>query len=156
MSNLENKQKTPDRKTDWARCAIYQQNKDESLRCPAESKRQSDVGAGYKTLAANIAKCSDLDCVPVEIDLSRLDEGDGLENTFIKCKAQWHKSCYDKFNSTKLKRAEKRRALGDEQPVGRKFTQANSTASLDCADTCFICDDQTIRSNPLHSVLIIG
>ncbi|KAL9954824.1 hypothetical protein ACROYT_G042404 [Oculina patagonica] len=151
VTDAESKQKTTEAKTNWARCAICQKNKDESLRCPAETKRQSDVGAGYRTLAGNIIKFSDLDCMPVEIDLSRLDEGDGLESTFIKCKARWHKSCYDKFNCSKLKRAEKRRALEDEQPVGRKFTRANSTASLDSADTCFICDDQTSRKNPLHN-----
>ena len=45
--------------------------------------------------------------MPIDIDLSRLDEGGGLESTFLRCKAHWHKSCYDQFNSTKFKRAEK-------------------------------------------------
>ncbi|KAJ7361938.1 hypothetical protein OS493_014585 [Desmophyllum pertusum] len=103
-------------KTNWAQCAICQANKEETLRCPADSKRSSDIGAGYKTLAANIAKFNDLGCMPTEFDLSRLDEGGGLESTFLRCKARWHKSCYDQFNSTKLKRAEKRCALEHEQP----------------------------------------
>ncbi|KAJ7361936.1 hypothetical protein OS493_014583 [Desmophyllum pertusum] len=143
-------------KTNWAQCAICQANKEENLRCPADSKRSSDIGAGYKTLAANIAKFNDLGCMPTEFDLSRLDEGGGLESTFLRCKARWHKSCYDQFNSTKLKRAEKRRALEHEQPVGEKYTRSNSTESLDSAATCFICDECCTRNNPLHNVSTLG
>ena len=143
-------------KTNWAQCAICQANKEETLRCPADSKRSSDIGAGYKTLAANIAKFNDLGCMPTEFDLSRLDEGGGLESTFLRCKARWHKSCYDQFNSTKLKRAEKRRALEHEQPVGEKYTRSNSTESLDSAATCFICDECCTRNNPLHNVSTLG
>ena len=53
----------------------------------------------------------------IQVDHSRLDEGEGSENTFITWKARWHKSCYDQdlFNSTKLKRAEKRQTLESEQ-----------------------------------------
>ena len=93
------------------KCAICQQNKVEPLRCSADSKRSCDVGSGYKTLARNIAKFRDHDCMPMHVDLSRLDEGDGLEKKFVRCQARWHKSCYDLFNSTKLKRA-----------VGGKYT----------------------------------
>jgi hypothetical protein len=42
--------------TDCNQCAICQRNKDESLQCPADSTRQSDFGAGYKTLAENITR----------------------------------------------------------------------------------------------------
>ena len=92
---------------------------------------------GYKTLAGNITKFRDLDCMPIQVDLSRLDEGEGLENTFVRWKARWHKSCYDLFNSTKLKRAEKRQALESEQPVGGKYTRSASPASFDNCGTCF-------------------
>ena len=160
VSNSASEETTPDDvevgKTDWTRCAICQQKKDDSLRCPADSKRQSDIGAGYKTLAVNIAKFQDLDCMPVEINLSRLDEGGGLENTFIRCKARWHKGCYDLFNSTKLKRAEKRRALENEQPVGGKYTRSVSPASLDSNGTCFFCDGHCTLTNPLHNVSTLG
>ena len=74
-------------------------------------------------MAGNIAKFRDHDSMPMQIDLSQLDEGDGLENTLVRCKARWHKSCYDLLNSTKLKRAEKKKhALESEQPVGVKYS----------------------------------
>ena len=57
----------------------------------SDSKRSCDVGLGYKTLAGNIAKFRDHDSMPMQIDLSQLDEGDGLENTLVRCKARCHK-----------------------------------------------------------------
>ena len=40
----------------------------------------------YKALAGNIAKLRDLDCMPIQIDFKPLDERDGLENAFVRCK----------------------------------------------------------------------
>jgi hypothetical protein len=77
------------------------------LQCPANSKRH-DVGAGYSTLSANIIRFSELNQLPITIDLSRLDEGNGIEATFMEHGAKWHKCCYTKFNITKLRRAEKK------------------------------------------------
>ena len=72
VSNPGDKQAAPDAiaKTDWTKCAICQQNKVEPLRCPADSKRSCDTGSGYKTLAVNITKSRDLDCLPIQVDLS--------------------------------------------------------------------------------------
>ena len=52
----------------------------------------------------------------ININLSRLDEGNGIEKTFQENNGKWHKSCYTLFNTTKLKRAEKRRS--DEPEPG--------------------------------------
>lgn len=91
----------------------------------------------YKALAGNIAKLRDLDCMPVQIDFKPLDERDGLENTFVRCKkTRWHKSCCDLLNSTKLKEGEKRRALESEQPVGGKYTRSAPPTSLNNSGTC--------------------
>ena len=151
VSNPGDKQAAPDAiaKTDWTKYVICQQNKVGPLRCP-------DVGSGYKTLAGNITRFRDLDCMPIQVDLSRLDEGEGLENTFVRWKARWHKSCYDLFNSTKLKRAEKRQALESEQPFGGKYTRSASPASLDNCGTCFFCEEYSTRNNPLHNVSTFG
>lgn len=120
-STEEEKQTT----TDWNLCVLCQENTGEILQCPAESKR-SDVGAGYRTVAQNIIRFSDLDSMPVHIALSRLDEGGGIENVFLTRRARWHKSCNAKFNSTKLKRAEKRCSTEQEGPSCKKFTRSAS------------------------------
>ena len=156
-ANSQNLLDTKSKKTDWNLCAICQENKNESLQCPADSKRQSDVGAGYKTLATNLVKFSDLGCLPVQIDLSRLDEGGkGIEETFRKNNARWHRSCYSCFNSTKVKRAEKRSMnVDNDNGVGGKYTRSCST-STNYPATCFICDGADTRNKVLHQVLTLG
>ena len=71
--------------TDWTHCAICQKDKNEMLRCPAESITKTNTGAGYDTLAQNIVELSNLGCLPADFDgLSTLDEGGGLEETFSR------------------------------------------------------------------------
>ena len=141
-------------KTNWQMRAICQEATSEALQCPADTKC-SDVGAGYKTLAGNIEKFAKLGCMPTDLCLSRLDEGKRIEGTFVANKARWHKSCYALFNSTKLKRAEKRHVTLDKDPVGGKFTRSNVTVCLkEIIPACFICDK--CDGQTLHSVSTLG
>ena len=145
-------------KTDWNLCVVCQESKAETLQCPADSKR-SDVGAGYRTLAENIQQFSELGCMTVQISLSRLDEGDGIESTFLRCKARWHKSCYLLFNSTKLNRAKKRHAPTPNESANSKYTRSSALTSSQVDDsekTCFFCDRPGALKNPLHSVCTFG
>ena len=121
-------EKSASSKTDWNLCVVCQGSKAETLQCPVETKR-SDVGAGYKTLAENIQQFNQLGCMPVQINLSRLDEGDGIESTFLRYKARWHKGCYLLFNSTKLNRAKKRHAPTPDESVNSKYTQSTASTS---------------------------
>lgn len=108
-----------------------------------------------KTLADNIEKVAKLGCMPIELCLSRLDEGNGIEKTFFANKARWHRSCYVLFNSTKLKRAEKRHAPQQEDVVGGKFTRSNASVhSENTSPACFICDECDGRA--LHNVSTLG
>ena len=79
MSGSEDEENS---ETDWTRCALWQNENQESLQCPAESKRV-DVGAGYRTLANNIVRFNELGSIPLQINLSRIDDGNGIEETFI-------------------------------------------------------------------------
>ena len=154
---MDNDKQTPGNslsKANWQLCAICQEATSEALQCPADTKR-SDVGAGYKTLAGNIEKFAKLGCMPKELCLSLLDEGNGIEETFLANKACWHRSCYALFNSTKLKRAEKRHATQEEDLVGGKFTRSNAgVCSENTIPVCFICDKSDDRS--LHNVSTLG
>ena len=113
--------------------------------------KRSDVGAGYKTLAGNIEKFAKLGGMPKEVCLSLLDKGNRIEDTFLANTACWHRSCYALFNSTKLKRAEKRHAMQEEDQVGGKFTRSNAgVCSENTIPACFICDKSDNQS--LHNV----
>ena len=105
----------------------------------SDSKHSCDVGLGYKTLAGNITKFRDHDSMPMQIELSQLDEGDGLENTLVRCKAHCHKICYDLFNATKLKRAEKKTCAWKWKTAWWKvqYTCSASPASLNNSGTHF-------------------
>ena len=66
--------------TDWTECIICQKATTEVLRCPAESKHGTQ-GAGYQNQADHqgFHKAREL---PKSLDLSRLDDGGGIEATF--------------------------------------------------------------------------
>ena len=88
--------------TYWELCVICQESNKERLQCPTDSRR-ADKGAGYKTLADNLKQFADMGYMPKDVNLSRLDEGDGIAAAFFKHRAHYHKSCYALFNSKKLK-----------------------------------------------------
>ena len=76
------------------------------------------------TLADNLFGFSNIDSLPKTIDVTRLDDGDGVEATFQRNRAKWHDSCRLEFNSTQLVRAEKRKTpCKDIQDVPKKFTR---------------------------------
>lgn len=80
-------EKSASSKTGWNLSVVCQGSKAETLQCPVDSKR-SDVGAGYKTLAENNHQFNQLGWMPVQINLSTLNEGDGIESTFLRYKAR--------------------------------------------------------------------
>ena len=110
---------------DWKKRVLCQTNTSESLSCPADSKRDTK-GAGYKTMAENLLGFEKLGCLPGEISLSQLHEGEGIKASFRQHKAKWHESCRLKFNKTKLQWAEKRKAASPEESsstcIPKKFT----------------------------------
>ncbi len=139
-------------KTNWNRCVLCQEETPEALQCPANSKRH-DVGAGYSTLSASIIRFSELNKLPIPIDLSRLDEGNGIEATLMEHGAKWHKCCHTKFNVTKLRRAEKKQvspedSKSDCSPPRKKIRPSRSTESV-TKESCYFCEG---TSEPLRAV----
>ena len=130
---------------DWKLYVLCQKRKEESLQCPANSKR-TDLGAGYKSLAENLLLFNELRMVPFAVNLEQLNDGSGVENTLLKNKASWHKLCKDKVNSTKLKRAQKRREQEEDatsySPVKtRRISLAGGGRLNENESKCFFCND---------------
>ena len=73
-------------KTDWELCIIWQEEKKESLLCPANSKRH-DLGCGYKYMAEHLLQFNDLGQPPTSLTIDRLDEGQGIEVALLANKA---------------------------------------------------------------------
>ena len=140
MDPLEPSTSTHCEQTDWNMCVLCQENTSEVLHCPAESKRNTQ-GAGYKTIANLPEGFSKAGCLPRTINLSRLDDGESIEETFQKHKAKWHDSCRLQYNKTKLQRAEKRkRSIDAEDCYSNKFTCQNLGEKCTSVETCFFSD----------------
>ena len=75
---------------DWSKCVFCQENTSEKRECPANSK-QSNRGAGYITLQKDLESFYEVG--ELQLDLAKLDEGEGIVETLLKHNASWHKSC---------------------------------------------------------------
>ena len=56
----------------------------------AARSMRSTFGGGYTSLAEHLMQFKSLRHVPVNIDVDRLDDGDGIEATLLRLQACWH------------------------------------------------------------------
>ena len=141
----------------WDLCALCQlENTNEKLVSPANDKRK-DRGSGYKSLANNLPKFEEFGQLPIQVPLSVLDEGGGIEETLRSHQASWHKSCFNKCSSAKMTRAQKRKHAevseddSDEEtstqasPIKTRLaflgTAAKSSTRED-RKQCFFCEEE--------------
>ena len=86
-------------------------------------------------MADNLEAFNQLNCLPWNLKLSRLDDGQGLEATFRQHEAKWHDSCRLKYNSTKLRRAEKKKApRGDDGAEKKAYEDAGAEKKVPHGD----------------------
>jgi hypothetical protein len=129
--------------TDWTKCIICQVDKEDQLAsCPANSFRTGT--SGYETFATNALEFETLGEIPLDVDLERLNDGEGIQQTLEKHKAWWHKSCYNRFGSYHLTRVRKRKSDEDTEleecsPVK---TRTSIGAFPQIVVVCFLCGEQ--------------
>ena len=96
---------TPVAFTDWKKCCLCQEVTDERLTQPRDFTRRGE--SGYAMLARNIPKLQELNQLPFLLNIKRLDDGSGIENTLKSHHAKYHRNkCYSLFNNTKVERVE--------------------------------------------------
>ena len=151
---------------DWNKCVFCQADTSEVLRCPVESKRSIDQGAGYKSVADLLMKFSQIGCLPPSINISQLDDGEGIAVTLYQHKAKWHDSCRLMYNQTKLRRAEKRKRKrsadapeditvcsdSEDTCIPKRLTRQNlkQTAPSISGEYCFFCGQPSSSVKPLR------
>ena len=131
-------------------CALCQESSDSTLQCPALSKR-SGKGAGYETLAKNLRQFVELGSNPIPVNISRLDEGDGIENTLAKHEAKWHQSCRLKCSSSRLARVVPNvpdTSIKKDGPYTRR--QSSNQDQLPVHTLCFLYNKMGTKHDPLH------
>ncbi|XP_014664507.1 PREDICTED: uncharacterized protein LOC106806883 [Priapulus caudatus] len=124
--------------TDWNKCVLCQEGRDEMLKCPSNSARATGC-AGYKNIAEHLVAFDKISCLPPTLKLSQLDEGQGIEAAFRHHKAKWHDSCRLQYNKTKLQRGEKRKMPHEDDPDTHKFTRQSNEHEHCSTDICFFC-----------------
>ena len=125
--------------TDWSKCALCQEHTSEVLRCPADSKRDSQ-GAGYMTMAGLLEGFDMIGCLPRKMNLARFDEGDGIACHFAFCLRRVVYCCRLRYNKTQLLRAGNRKRPAEEQTeTPMKFTRLSSGEPSSSSETCFFC-----------------
>ena len=97
-SASSSKQSEPAPSTNWDICVLCQEVTDEPLQCPLRNTKKQSVGSGYVSLAEDLARFRTLQHMPMDLNLERLNDEDGIESTLRRHKAGWHKSCRLKFN----------------------------------------------------------
>ena len=147
--------------TDWTKCVICQGEKDEKLVCPAESLNQGNIGAGYVKLAEDVTAFNDVNCLPKQFDISRINDGDGIKATLQRYKAKFHSTCRLEYSKSRLQRAMKRKCL-DEDPT----TSSGTNLKKPCREyhsrrqakgkddhLCPFCEKPASPSEPLHEAM---
>ena len=88
--------------TDWSKCFLCQDDKPEALKSPLNPS-ESSTKSGYKSLSTNIPEFFKTNEMPLPLNIRRINDGDGIENTLIRNQAKYHESCRLMFNNTKRK-----------------------------------------------------
>ena len=122
--------------TDWKLCCLCQKEDGNPLQCPINSRNNK---CGYESLAINLLEFKKIESMPMCIDLARLDEGRGIQETLRSHKAVYHKSCYLKFANDKLKRAQKRTSAMSVQLSPMKTRRSLDTSIRE--PKCFFCNE---------------
>ena len=131
--------------TDWTLCVLCQQSTSEALRDTLKSKYENHCSA-YETLEENLKALDDLDSLPLSINISRLDDGTGIEATLRFHNAKWHKTCYAMCDKTKIDRIRKRKTKQQSPKTnmsplkGRLRAAFPSTSAETELPVCFFCD----------------
>ena len=128
-------------------CVLCQLDTNAALECPARSTRPT-FGSGYKSLAEHLIQFQSLGCVPMDIDINRLDDGDGIEATLMRHQACWHKACRLNFNQTKLDRLNKK-VIQEENLTSIQTRSSHSKVNLKDS-TCLFCG-KAAGSEGLHN-----
>ncbi len=92
-------------KTDWTQCCLCQTVQKEELKSPPTHYACSPETDGYSMIAANVPLFQAINQLPIMLDMSRLDDRSGIEETLRKKQMQISPKL--SFSNNKLERARK-------------------------------------------------
>ena len=138
----------------WELCVLCQTETDETLQCPARSSKLP-VGSGYMPLAENLNQFKDLGIVPMDLDVEKLDEGIGIQETLMIHRAKWHKTSTLKFNKQALQLVSRKQTKQRSQNAATSGVQTRSAFSHTAAlNLCFFAMNQLVLQTCMKLQLI--
>lgn len=78
-------------KTNWDKCCICQQDTKEKLIQPSLFNREQDR-AGYGNIARNVPLFYEINALPILLNPTRLDDGNGMGSTLMRNRAKYHQA----------------------------------------------------------------
>lgn len=138
--------------TKWELCALCQKDNGNFLQFPRRNTKPN-VRNGYSSLATNLNEFQNQGCLPMDIDLKRLDDGSGIEETFKTNLAKWHITCSLKFSDLKLARELRKKDIKDSpsSPPSTLYTRSRSVQDKSLESTCFFCEEPAGRTGFRHA-----
>ena len=133
----------------WTLCMLCQRKTSESLSQPWRGRgrgNSSAVGTGYQTFAVSIGKFNELGKIPLNVYPDQYNDGSGIEETLLKNKAAWHKTCRNQFSDYKLARKAKRPIEPDNNVDQARSSIKTRRSNIETDDVnanitplCFFC-----------------
>ena len=98
-------------------------------------------------------------CLPKTLDMSRINDGDGLEATFEHRRAKFHKNCRLQYSKPKLERVMKRKSTAvesstacvEKEPRREQVSQKQNRSNNGLL--CRFCEEAASPSDPLHEAM---
>ena len=123
--------------TDWRKCCLCQTDKKEELKSPPTHYACSPENDGYSMIAIKVPLFQEINQQPIRLDMSRLDDGGGIEETLRRNNAKYHRSCRLMFSNSKLDHARKRAADIQNDPGEGHSKMHRTTLEV---QQCFLCE----------------
>ena len=133
---------------DWELCVLCQEKTQDELLCPAAINRINHVPEkAYNDILSNLQRFTELGNLPFE-KIYIPDDYSSNSDIFVEKKGKFHKSCRNKINDMKLKRAEKRTKLTDNSRIpdeSNERRRSGRTSQINVKNIkreCFFCVEE--------------
>ena len=133
----------PVQPTDWHICALCQERGGILI---------NPIATGSASPTTHLSSLCELNELPLNIDVSRLEDGDGIQETLRARNAKWHKACRVLCNAGQVERVRKRQCKARQElpqsPVKQHLRSASTPPTpKEIKHThqpaCFFCDETT-------------
>lgn len=135
-----------EKKIDWEKCLFCQEDKSEKLTDPGKNSR-GNAREGYDSVSKRLLEFDRLGKVPFNLDVKKLNCGDGLSKTLSVNSAKWHHLCYSECSTSRLNREVARQIKIEKENLAPAGAREASSQHHDEALAHIIAHMNEVRMN---------